>query len=225
MAIVLVGLNHKTAPVEVRERLAFTDEACADSLRALVDGEVVREGLIVSSCNRVEVLAAATGHKGAEAAERLSRFLGTVRSIPFEAFSGHLYTHADEAAVRHVFRVASSLDSLVVGEPQVLGQVRHAYSLAVEAGTAGRVLHKLVHHALRVAKRVRTETGIAASAVSISFTAVELGRKIFGSLKGATVLIVGAGEMAELAARHLSGAGASRILVANRTLESALALA
>jgi glutamyl-tRNA reductase len=225
MAIVLVGLNHKTAPVEVRERLAFTDEACAESLRALVDGEVVREGLIVSTCNRVEVLATATGHHGAEAAERLSSFLGNVRSIPVEAFSGHLYTHADEAAVRHVFRVASSLDSLVVGEPQVLGQVRHAYSLAVEAGTAGKVLHKLIHQALHVAKRVRNETGIAASAVSISYTAVELGRKIFGSLKGATVLLLGAGEMAELAAQHLSSAGASRLLVANRTYETARRLA
>lgn len=225
MSIVLVGLNHKTAPLEVREQFAFTDEACADSLRALVDGEVVREGLIVSTCNRVEILAAATGQKGAEAAERLSQFLGSVRSIPFETFSGHLYTHADDAAVRHVFRVASSLDSLVVGEPQVLGQVRHAYSLAVEAGTAGRVLHKLIHQALHVAKRVRNETGIAASAVSISYTAVELGRKIFGSLKGATVLLVGAGEMAELAAQHLASAGASRVLVANRTYETAQALA
>ena len=225
MAIVLVGLNHKTAPVEVRERLAFTDEACAESLRALVDGEVVREGLIVSTCNRVEVLAAAAGQKGAEAAERLSRFLGNVRNIPVESFGGHLYTHADEAAVRHVFRVASSLDSLVVGEPQVLGQVRHAYSLAVEAGTAGKVLHKLIHQALHVAKRVRNETGIAASAVSVSYTAVELGRKIFGSLKGATVLLLGAGEMAELAAQHLSSAGASRVLVANRTYETAQRLA
>ncbi len=225
MAIVLVGLNHKTAPVEVRERLAFTDEACADSLRALVDGEVVREGLIVSTCNRVEVLATAAGQRGAEAAERLSSFLGSIRDLPVETFNGHLYTHADEAAVRHVFRVASSLDSLVVGEPQVLGQVRHAYSLAVEAGTAGRVLHKLIHQALHVAKRVRNETGIAASAVSISYTAVELGRKIFGSLKGATVLLVGAGEMAELAAQHLASAGATRVLVANRTYETAQRLA
>jgi glutamyl-tRNA reductase len=225
MSIVLVGLNHKTAPVEVRERLAFSDDACAASLRALVDGELVREGLIVSTCNRVEVLAAAAGHDAPDAVGRLSDFLSRVRSVPVELFSGHLYTHADEAAVRHVFRVASSLDSMVVGEPQVLGQVRHAYSLAVEAGTAGRVLHKLVHHALRVAKRVRTETGIAASAVSVSYTAVELGRKIFGSLKGATVLLVGAGEMAELAAQHLAAAGASRILVTNRTYETAQRLA
>ena len=225
MSIVLVGLNHKTAPVEVRERLAFSDEACAASLRALVDGEVVREGLIVSTCNRVEILAAAARPKGEDAVEVLSDFLSSARSVPVELFNGHLYTHADEAAVRHIFRVASSLDSMVVGEPQVLGQVRHAYSLAVEAGTAGRVLHKLVHHALRVAKRVRTETGIAASAVSISFTAVELGRKIFGSLRGATVLLVGAGEMAELAAQHLAGAGAARVFVANRTYETAQRLA
>ena len=225
MSIVLVGLNHKTAPVEVRERLAFSDEACAESLRALVDGEVVREGLIVSTCNRVEILAASARQSGEETVGRLSEFISDARSVPVELFSGHLYTHADEAAVRHVFRVASSLDSMVVGEPQVLGQVRHAYSLAVEAGTAGRVLHKLVHHALRVAKRVRTETGIAASAVSISFTAVELGRKIFGSLKGATVLLVGAGEMAELAAQHLAAAGAARVLVANRTYETAQKLA
>jgi glutamyl-tRNA reductase len=225
MSIVLVGLNHKTAPVEVRERLAFNDEACAEGLRALVDGQTVREGLIVSTCNRVEVLAAAAGHNGPDAVVRLSDFLSRVRSVPVELFSGHLYTHADEAAIRHVFRVASSLDSMVVGEPQVLGQVRHAYSLAVEAGTAGRVLHKLVHHALRVAKRVRSETGIAGSAVSVSYTAVELGRKIFGSLKGATVLLVGAGEMAELAAQHLAGAGAARVLVTNRTYETAQRLA
>src|SRR5919199_4031256 len=225
MAIVLVGLNHKTAPVEVRERLAFSDQACADSLRALVDGEVVREGLIVSTCNRVEILAASAGNHGAEAAGRLSDFLSRARAVPVEFFSGHLYTHAEEAAVRHVFRVASSLDSMVVGEPQVLGQVRHSYSLAVNAGTAGKVIHRLMHHTLHVAKRVRTETGIADSAVSISYTAVELGRKIFGTLEGATVLLVGAGEMSELAAQHLAAAGAKTILVANRTHEAGVLLA
>src|SRR3712207_5572165 len=225
MSIVLVGLNHKTAPVEVRERLAFSDEACAASLRALVDGEVVREGLIVSTCNRVEILAAAARPKGEDAVGRLSEFISRARCVPVELFSGHLYTHADEAAVRHVFRVASSLDSMVVGEPQVLGQVRHAYSLAVEAGTAGRVLNRFVHHALRAAQRVRTETGITASAVSISYMAVELGRKIFGSLKGRTVLLIGAGEMAELSAQHLVSAGAKRVMVANRTRETAEKLA
>ncbi len=225
MSIILVGLNHKTAPVEVRERLAFTDDACAESLHALVDGEIIREGLIVSTCNRVEILTATGNERGAEATSRVSDFLSEMRHVPGAMFSPHLYTHSDSNAVRHVFRVASSLDSMVVGEPQILGQVRHAYSLAVAAGTAGRIMHRLVHSALRVAKRVRTETGIAASAVSISFTAVELGRKIFGSLKGATVLLVGAGEMAELAALHLANAGASRILVANRTERAAHILA
>ncbi|HYN86660.1 MAG TPA: glutamyl-tRNA reductase [Pyrinomonadaceae bacterium] len=225
MSILLVGLNHKTAPVEVRERLAFGDEACATHLRALVDGEVVREGLIVSTCNRVEVVAATEGPRAEEAAARLREFLGSSRSLPPDFFARHLYTHSDDAAVRHVFRVTSSLDSLVVGEPQVLGQVRRAYSVAVGAGTTGRVLHRLVHHALRVAKRVRNETGIASSAVSVSFTAVELGRKIFGSLEGATVMVVGAGEMAELAAKHLAGAGAARVLVSNRTHAAAQRLA
>jgi glutamyl-tRNA reductase len=225
MSIILVGLNHKTAPVEVRERLAFTDEACAETLQTLVDGELISEGLIVSTCNRVEVLAATRGVRGDEGTARISSFLSETRRVPSGFFGEHLYTHADEEAVRHIFRVASSLDSMVVGEPQVLGQVRRAYSNAVTAGTAGRVLHRLVHHALHVAKRVRAETGIAASAVSISFTAVELGRKIFGSLKGTTVLVIGAGEMAELAAQHLASAGASRILVTNRTTETAEQLA
>jgi glutamyl-tRNA reductase len=225
MSIVLVGLNHKTAPVAVRERLAFTEEACAEGLRVLVDGEIVNEGLIFSTCNRVEVLAATGDERLLEGKERIEDFLSQSRCLPHEDFSGHLYSHADDAAVRHVFRVASSLDSMVVGEPQVLGQVRRAYSLAVEAGTAGRVLNRLVHQAFHVAKRVRTETGIASSAVSISYTAVELGRKVFGNLKDRTVLIVGAGEMAELSAKHLVSAGVSRVLVTNRTESAARQLA
>jgi len=225
MSIVLVGLNHKTAPIEVRERLAFTDEACAEGLRALVDGKVVNEGLIFSTCNRVEVVAATIGESLADGREHITDFLSQSRCVAHEDFSSHLYSHADDAAVRHIFRVASSLDSMVVGEPQVLGQVRRAYSLAVSAGTAGRVLNRLVHQALHVAKRVRTETGIAASAVSISYMAVELGRKIFGNLKGRTVLLIGAGEMAELSARHLVSAGAARVLVTNRTSETAQKLA
>jgi glutamyl-tRNA reductase len=225
MSIVLVGLNHKTAPVEVRERFAFTDAACAQSLRALVDGELISEGLIVSTCNRVEVLTATRGENGRAGAERISQFLSAERTVPRELFSKHLYVHEDEAAVRHLFRVASSLDSMVVGEAQILGQVRRAYSVAIEAGTAGRVLHRLVHRAFHVAKRVRTETGIAASAVSISYTAVELGRKIFGSLEGRSVLLVGAGEMAELAARHLVNAGAKKLLFTNRTMDTAQQLA
>ncbi|MEP6919774.1 MAG: glutamyl-tRNA reductase [bacterium] len=225
MSIVLVGINHKTAPVEIRERLAFSEAACAAGLRTLVDGEIVQEGLIVSTCNRVEVLAATANERVTEGCQRIEEFLARSRRLPDNFFREHLYSHTDEDAIRHVFRVASSLDSMVIGEPQVLGQVRRAYSIALEVGTAGRVLNRLIHHTLRVAKRVRTETGIAANAVSISYMAVELGKKIFGSLKGQSVLLIGAGEMAELCARHLIGAGVSRVLVANRTPDAAGRLA
>ncbi|HEV2883576.1 MAG TPA: glutamyl-tRNA reductase [Pyrinomonadaceae bacterium] len=214
MSIVLVGLNHKSAPIEVRERLAFSEETCAHGLRDLVDGDIVREGLIVSTCNRVEILAETARLN--ETMERVTRFLSRTEYLPTSVES-HLYQHTDDQAVRHLFRVASSLDSMVVGEPQVLGQVRRAYSIALEAGTAGRILNRLVHHAFRVAKRVRTETGIGASAVSISYMAVELGKKIFNSLEGQTALLIGAGEMAELSARHLVNAGISSLLLANRT--------
>jgi glutamyl-tRNA reductase len=225
MSIVLVGVNHKSAPVEVRERLAFTEDACASGLRALVDGEIVREGLIVSTCNRVEVLAETTNERINDTLERVNHFLSGNETLPRSSFEDHLYRHTDDQAIRHLFRVTSSLDSMVVGEPQVLGQVRRAYSIALEAGTAGRVLNRLVHHAFRVAKRVRSETGIGANAVSISYMAVELGKKIFNSLKGRTALLVGAGEMAELSARHLLNAGVTRVLLANRTEERAERLA
>src|SRR5215216_4742753 len=225
MSILLIGVNHKTAPVEIRERLAFNDEACAEGLRRLVDGEIVREGLIVSTCNRVEILGATSAEQLEFGAGQLKNFLDTSGRLPTGFLDKHLYRHTDENAVRHLFRVASSLDSMVIGEPQVLGQVRHAYSLAVEAGTAGRVLNRLVHHTFRVAKRVRTETGIAANAVSISYMAVELGKKIFDSLKGGAVMLIGAGEMAELSARHLVNAGVSRVVIANRTEEAARQMA
>ena len=225
MSIILVGVNHKTAPVEIRERLAFTDEACTEGLRRLVDGEVVREGLIVSTCNRVEILSATTTEQMESSAGRLAQFLDAAGQLPAGFLNKHLYSHTNEDAIRHLFRVASSLDSMVVGEPQILGQVRHAYAIGVEAGTVGRTLNRLVHHTFRVAKRVRNETGIAANAVSISYMAVELGKKIFDSLKGSTVLLVGAGEMAELSARHLVNAGASHMLIANRTEETARRLA
>jgi glutamyl-tRNA reductase len=225
MSILLVGVNHKTAPVEIRERLALNDEACANGLRHLVDGDVVREGLIVSTCNRVEILSATASDQVEFGVGRLTQFLDTSGRLPGGFLDKHLYRHTDEEAVRHLFRVASSLDSMVVGEPQVLGQVRHAYSLAVRAGTAGRVLNRLVHHTFRVAKRVRNETGIAANAVSISYMAVELGKKIFDTLKGCTVMLIGAGEMAELSARHLVNAGVSRVIIANRTEETARKIA
>jgi glutamyl-tRNA reductase len=225
MSIVLIGVNHKSAPVEVRERLAFTEEACSTALHALVDGEIVREGLIVSTCNRVEVLAETGSERLSDTIEQINQFLSRTDSLPRSFFETHLYQHTDDEAVRHLFRVTSSLDSMVVGEPQVLGQVRRAYSIALEAGTAGRILNRLVHHAFRVAKRVRTETGIGANAVSISYMAVELGKKIFNSLEGHTALLIGAGEMAELSARHLLNAGVSRVLLANRTEDRAGRLA
>jgi glutamyl-tRNA reductase len=225
MTIVLTGVSHKTAPVEVRECLALPKERSAEALRGLVDGRVVREGLIVSTCNRVEVLASVDESKLRDASARVLDVMSGARSVPRELLAQHTYTRRDFEAVRHVFRVASSLDSMVVGEPQILGQVRDAYTQAVEAGTAGRVLHRLMHHAFHTAKRVRSETGVASSSVSVSYAAVELGRKILETLEGRTVLLVGAGEMAELAARHLKGAGASRLLIANRTHETARRLA
>ena len=225
MAIVLTGLSHKTAPVEVRECLALSKEKVGEALEKLVDGKVVREALVVSTCNRVEVIAVVGEGREREGAERVLDAMAGRDEARREKLSGHLYTHTDSEAVSHLFRVASSLDSMVVGEPQILGQVRQAYAQAVEAGAAGRVLHRLMHHAFHTAKRVRTETEIASAAVSVSYAAVELGRKILSSLEGRTVLLVGAGEMAELAARHLSNAGASRILVVNRTYETARRLA
>ena len=225
MSIVLVGINHKTAPIEVRERLAFTEAACASGLRALVDGEIVREALIVSTCNRVEVLTETGNQPLGDTTERVTQFLSRSDSLPRTLFEPHLYSHTDDQAIRHLFRVTSSLDSMVIGEPQVLGQVRRAYSIALAAGTAGRVLNRLVHHSFHVAKRVRSETGIGANAVSISYMAVELGKKIFDSLEGRTALLIGAGEMAELSARHLVNAGVSRVLLANRTEGPAAQLA
>jgi glutamyl-tRNA reductase len=221
MSIVLVGVNHKSAPVEVRERLAFTEDACSNGLRTLVDGEVVREGLIVSTCNRVEVLTETANERLNETIERVNQFLSGSDTLPRSFFAAHLYQHTDHEAIRHLFRVTSSLDSMVIGEPQVLGQVRRAYSIALEAGTAGRILNRLIHHAFRVAKRVRSETGIGANAVSISYMAVELGKKIFDTLQGRTALLIGAGEMAELSARHLRNAGVTRLLLANRTEDRA----
>ena len=225
MSILLVGVNHKSTPLAVRELLALSDAACATGLRSLVDGEIVREGLIVSTCNRVEVLTETAAGRLSETTERIIDFLTQTNALPRSQFEKDLYQHTDDQAVRHLFRVASSLDSMVVGEPQVLGQVRRAYSIALEAGTTGRILNRLVHHAFRVAKRVRTETGIAANAVSISYMAVELGKKIFDSFAGRTALLIGAGEMAELAARHLVKAGVSNVLLANRSEEPARALA
>lgn len=220
MNIVLIGLSHKTAPVEMREQLAFNESRLPDALAALVDQEIVDEGLIVSTCNRVELLASAPA--GTERGlTRLTEFLCDYHHLSFNSLNGHLYRHADREAIMHLFRVASSLDSLVVGESQILGQVKDAYQHAVEAGTVGRILSQLMNRAISVAKRIRTETGVAQNPVSISSVAVELARKIFADLQGKTVLLVGAGEMGELAARNLIEAGTTHLIVTNRTAERA----
>ena len=220
MNIVLVGLSHKTAPLEMRERLAFGESLLSDALSRLVDQEIVDEGLIVSTCNRVELIAS-TPVGADRGLDCLTDFLTEFHQLPPNTLNGHLYKHADTNAIKHLFRVASSLDSLVVGESQILGQVKEAYQQAIDAGTIGRTLSQLMHRALSVAKRIRTETGVAQNPVSVSSVAVELARKIFGDLSDKTVLLVGAGEMGELAARSLIEAGTSRLIVTNRTAERA----
>src|SRR5881394_3511813 len=211
MQLALVGLSHKTAPVEIRERLAFNSEALRLALTSLVGRQEVTEVMILSTCNRVEVVAESPD-------DRLIRdFLCEFHHIPHDAVSKHLYSFRNADAIRHVFRVAASLDSMMVGEPQILGQVKEAYRVASDAGTVGMHLHALMGRAFAVAKKVRNETGISQSAVSISFAAVELARKIFGDLTGKTVMIIGASKMGELAAKHLKRAGISSVLVTNRT--------
>jgi glutamyl-tRNA reductase len=220
MNIVLIGLSHKTATVEMRERLAFSESHIYDALANLVDQETLDEGIIVSTCNRVELVASAPA--GAERGiNRLEGFLCDYHHLQLNTINGHLYRHADQEAIKHLFRVASSLDSLVLGESQILGQVKEAYQHAINAGTVGRVLSQLMHRAINVAKRIRTETGVSQNPVSVSSVAVELARKIFQDLKDKTVLLVGAGEMGELAARSLIDAGTGKLIVTNRTTERA----
>jgi glutamyl-tRNA reductase len=216
MNIVLIGLSHKTAPIEMREQLAFNQARLPEALAALVDQETVDEGLIVSTCNRVELLASAPAGPD-RGLTRLTEFLCDYHQLPTTSLNGHLYRHADREAIIHLFRVASSLDSMIVGESQILGQVKDAYQHAVDAGTVGRILSQLMNRTISVAKRIRTETGVAQNPVSISSVAVELARKIFEDLRGKTVLLVGAGEMGELAARNLIEAGTSHLIVTNRT--------
>jgi len=224
MSIIVVGLSHKTAPVEIRERLAFSNNQIHTALRELVDGRELSEGLIISTCNRVEVVSNAEVAPQ-QAFNRVSRFLYDYHRLPQASIDNYLYCHSEQSAVKHVFRVASSLDSMVVGEPQILGQVKDAYDMAVEAGTVGRILNQVMQRAFTVAKRIRAETNIASSAVSVSYVAVELANKIFEDLRGKTVFLLGAGEMSELAAKHLLNSGASRMMIATRTFEKAQQLA
>src|SRR5881409_59738 len=215
MALFVAGLSHKNAPVELREQLAVEEDKLRELLRDIAATGVVQETLILSTCNRVEVygVAEAPGEARAVVFRQLCRY----RGVSHASVEPLLYTHVDDAAVHHAFRVAASLDSMLIGEPQILGQVKDAFALAQGCEAVGPALHTLFTQAFAVAKRVRTETDIARHAVSVSFAAVELAKKIFAGLAGRAVLLVGAGKMSELAARHLVEHGAFPIYVTNRT--------
>jgi glutamyl-tRNA reductase len=216
MTLVLIGVNHKTAPIELRERIAISREDLPDVIRSLAAVPGVIECMILSTCNRVELLAIVESP-----AADLTGFLHRHFALDAVLLAPHIYEHREQQAVRHLFRVAASLDSMVVGEPQILGQVKDAFAVARESGAVSSQLEHLLQSAFAAAKRVRTETEIGSSSVSIASVAVDLARKIFGSLAGRTVFLVGAGKMSELAARHLVQQGAGAILVANRTAERA----
>ena len=216
----LIGVNHKTAPVEVRERLALPESRLPEACKRLTEYPGIEEGMILSTCNRVELLAKTTNGSA-----DLRGFVRNYFGVEPNEIDRHLYEYREQDAVRHVFRVTSSLDSMVVGEPQILGQVKEAYALARAVGSVHSQLDSLLTRAFAVAKRVRTETAVGSSAVSVASVAVELAKKIFGSLHGKHVYLVGAGKMSELAARHLLAHGAASIFVANRTYDRAVALA
>ncbi|OGQ94940.1 MAG: glutamyl-tRNA reductase [Deltaproteobacteria bacterium RIFOXYD12_FULL_57_12] len=219
--IFVLGVNHKTAPVEIRERLAFSSDPGTPfrEIRVIPGCE---EFCFLSTCNRVEVIFVSS--LGEETERRIRNFLFAGR-MSYEEAGRYVYLHRGEAALSHLFRVGAGLDSMIVGEPQILGQLKQAYRNATDQQCTGLILNRLLHKAFSVAKRIRTETGIGSSAVSISYAAVELAKKIFGSLSHKKVLLVGAGEMAELAAQHLANQGIDEVIVANRTFERAVKMA
>ncbi len=221
--IILLGLSHKTAPVEIRERVASISTDGRTPLEWLPQLKKIDELFFLSTCNRVEFLF--TADSAQEGIEELSGKISTEIGQPLSSIQAHIYVYYNLEAVKHIFRVAASLDSMVVGEPQILGQIKDAYRDSVDHRTSSVILNRLLHKAFSVAKRIRTETKIGSYAVSISYAAVELAKKIFGSLDNKAVLLIGAGEMAELAAEHLIHNGVSGIYVANRTLERAVELA
>jgi glutamyl-tRNA reductase len=223
MNLLLVGVNHRTAPVEVRERLHIPESRLAAAVVALVRCEGILEGLIISTCNRVELVASA--EEGVDAEPLLRNFLAGYHRCDLSSYEAYLYCHRQQEAIRHLFRVAASLDSMLVGEPQILGQMKRAHAIARDAGALGGLLDEVLTHSLAVARKVRRETAIGTAAVSVSYAAVELAKKIFGSLTGKTIFVIGAGKMSELAARHLLSSGASAIFVSNRTYDRAAELA
>ena len=221
MKLLLSGISHKTAPVHLREKLAIAENALPDALREL-QKLGASEAVILSTCNRVEFAVSAADHT--DPGQVVESFLQAWKGSA-HAFEGHLYRLESREAIQHMFRVAASLDSMVVGEPQILGQLKNAFAIAKSEGAVGGLLEQVLTRSFRVAKRVRNETGIGQMAVSVSYAAVELARKIFGPLKGHSVLIIGSGKMGELAAKHLHRNGAKRIFVTNRTWERALDMA
>ncbi len=224
MNIIAVGLSHKTAPVEVRERLAVPESRLGEALHRLCGYQGIKEGVLLSTCNRVEVYAVVDDVEAGFA--RVQEFLAdTHLSLSSEQLTPHLYWHTDDRAIGHLFRVAASLDSMVIGEPQILGQLKDAFEASLTHKTSGVVLNKLLQKAISTAKRVRTETKIAETAVSVSYAAVELAKKIFSNLSEKTVLLVGAGEMAKLAAKHLINNGVQRVMITTRNPQGAIELA
>jgi glutamyl-tRNA reductase len=223
MKLLITGVSHKTAPVEVRECLAFREETLPAALADLKSREGVSEAVILSTCNRVEITL--TTEDAADPQAIVDSFLADHKALSAESIGPHLYRHEGRDAIHHLFRVAASLDSMVVGEPQILGQLKAAYAAAKDCGSLCGWLDSLMSRSFSVAKRVRSETGIGQMAVSVSYAAVELARKIFGSLTNRTVMIVGAGKMSELAARHLRRSGCSHVFVTNRTHERAVEMA
>jgi len=223
MKVFVAGLNHKIADVDVREKLAFNGPKLEEGLKRFRELPEVHEAIILSTCNRVELYANVKDYQ--RAAEAIKTFLSEFHNINRSSLDAGLYIYDGVNAVRHIFRVASSLDSMIVGEPQILGQLKDAFELALSQKTTGILLNKLMKKAISVAKRVRTETRIAENAVSISFAAVELAKKIFTDLSKRVFMLLGAGEMAELAAKHLISSGVKEVLVSNRTYERACDIA
>jgi glutamyl-tRNA reductase len=221
--IINIGMNHETAAVGLRERLATGSDSISKTLASMRELDCIREGLFLSTCNRIEALF--TTESAAEAKRSIISLMSKVGNIPEKELIPSLYILEDTDAVRHIMRVASSLDSMVVGEPQILGQVKEAYVQATREKTSGVIINRLMHRSFHAAKRVKTETEVCEAAVSISYSAVELAKKIFHMLEGKKVLLIGAGEMAELAARHLIAQGVSSVVVANRTFERAVQIA
>jgi glutamyl-tRNA reductase len=220
--IILLGINHKTAPVEIRELIAVSKEESAELLDILKESPSVNEVIIFSTCNRIEFLMVANDKR--DAVEKAKKDLSEFKKVPLSRFQDAIYVYEGDEAVRHIFRVASSLDSMMVGEPQILGQIKEAYFNATKRKTSGVILNRLLHKTFFTAKRIRTETGIGDHAVSISYAAVELAKKIFGQLEEKKVLLIGAGEMAELAVEHLIKNRVKEILVANRTFKNCVEL-